>query len=72
MALALKPLVKENIIPAEVFRAPIAAISVGIVDGEFLVDLSYDEDSRASLDLNIVMNSDGNLIEIQGNAEKNP
>ena len=51
---------------------PVAAISVGQVDGEMLVDLNYEEDSRAEADLNLVMNAKGNFIEIQGTAERDP
>ncbi|MCC6143281.1 MAG: ribonuclease PH [Candidatus Hydrogenedentes bacterium] len=48
---------------------PCAAVSVGIVDGEALLDLDYAEDVKAEVDMNIVMNSDGRLIEVQGTAE---
>lgn len=47
----------------------VAAISVGIVGGEVLVDLAYDEDSSADVDMNIIMTDDGKLVEIQGTAE---
>jgi len=50
----------------------IAAISVGIVDGEILLDLDYSEDSHADVDMNIVMNSSYDLIEIQGTGEQAP
>ncbi|MCR4401340.1 MAG: ribonuclease PH [Firmicutes bacterium] len=50
----------------------IAATSVGIVDGELVVDLSFDEDSRASVDMNVVMTGGGKLVEIQGTAEGSP
>lgn len=50
----------------------IGAISVGIVEGEVLLDLSYKEDSIAEVDLNVVMNSNGEFIEIQGTAEDQP
>lgn len=46
-----------------------AAVSVGIVDGEYLLDLDYNEDSQAVVDMNVVMNSKGELIEIQGCGE---
>ena len=48
------------------------AISVGIVDGEVLLDLPYAEDSRAEVDMNVVMTGDGELIEVQATAEKTP
>lgn len=47
----------------------IAAISVGIVDGEVLLDLEYEEDSRAEVDMNIIMNDRGEFVEIQGTGE---
>lgn len=50
----------------------VAAISVGIVKGELRLDLVYDEDSRADVDMNIVMTGAGEFIEIQGTAEKSP
>ena len=50
----------------------VAATSVGIVDGELLMDLSYDEDSRADVDMNIVMTGRGALVEVQGTAEHHP
>ena len=50
-------------------RPPVAAISVGIVDGEVVLDLPYAEDSKADVDLNVVMNEAGGLIEVQGTAE---
>ena len=50
----------------------VAAISVGIVDGEVLLDLPYSEDSRAEVDMNVVMTGSGELIEVQATAEKSP
>jgi len=50
----------------------VAATSVGIVEGKPLLDLSYDEDSRAEVDLNVVMVGSGRFIEVQGTAEKKP
>jgi ribonuclease PH len=47
----------------------VAAVSVGIVDGEFLLDLNYEEDSVAEVDMNIVMNDKNEFVEIQGTAE---
>ena len=55
-----------------VFKSPVAAISVGLLDGIPLVDLDYAEDSAAEADINIVMNEQGELIEIQGTAERRP
>jgi ribonuclease PH len=50
----------------------VAAVSVGIVDGEALLDLDYSEDSRAETDMNVVMTGDGRLIEVQATAERDP
>ncbi len=47
----------------------VAAVSVGIVDGEKLLDLCFEEDSKADVDMNVVMTDDGNFIEVQGTAE---
>jgi ribonuclease PH len=47
----------------------VAAVSVGLVDGEPLLDLDYAEDSRAQVDVNVVMSGDGRLIEVQSTAE---
>ena len=49
-----------------------AAVSVGIVGGSPLLDLKYDEDSRASVDMNVVCTGDGRFIELQGTAEGEP
>jgi ribonuclease PH len=49
----------------------IGAVSVGIVDGEALLDLDYEEDSSAEVDMNVVMRGDGGLIEVQATAERN-
>jgi ribonuclease PH len=50
----------------------VAAVSVGIVDGEPLLDLDYSEDSRAEVDMNVVMSGDGALVEVQATAERTP
>jgi ribonuclease PH len=55
-----------------VLREPIAAVSVGIVEGKPMLDLKYDEDSRAEVDLNVVGTASGKLVEVQGTAEGAP
>jgi ribonuclease PH len=50
----------------------VAAVSVGIIDDEILLDLSYEEDSSAAVDMNVVMTRTGKIIEVQGTAEKAP
>jgi ribonuclease PH len=57
---------------SRVLAGSVAAVSVGIVDGEGLVDLDYSEDSRAEVDMNVVMTGDGNLVEVQATAERTP
>jgi len=52
--------------------ASVSAISVGIVDGEPRLDLCYEEDSAAQTDMNVVCTGDGNFVEIQGTAEREP
>ena len=69
VALALRRLVAEGLVPKSVLGAPLAAISVGVIDGRSMVDLCYAEDHVADVDLNVVMLSDGRLIEVQGTAE---
>ena len=54
------------------FYDSVAAISIGIVNGEILVDLDYSEDSTADLDFNFIMTGSQKIIEIQGCAEKTP
>lgn len=69
---ALQPLVASGELPESVLKHQVAAISVGIVDGEPLLDLPYKEDVAAEVDLNVVMTGDGRLIEVQGTGEKAP
>jgi ribonuclease PH len=69
---ALWNMKKKGIIEKIPLRDSVAAISVGMVDGEQMLDLSYEEDYRAEVDMNFVMTGKGLLIEIQGTAEKKP
>ncbi|MHB1254165.1 MAG: ribonuclease PH [Candidatus Humimicrobiaceae bacterium] len=62
-------LVDQKIIPEMPVIDFLAAISVGIVNGEIMADLCFAEDSTAEVDMNVVMNSQGNLIEVQSTAE---
>ena len=68
--LALEPLIERGELPARVIQHQIAAVSVGQVDGRLLLDLAYAEDATADIDFNVVMTATGELIEIQGTAEK--
>jgi len=72
LALALDTLRKRDVLKAIPLSDYVAATSVGIVDGEPLLDLAYDDDSRAQVDMNIVKTGDGRFIEIQGTAEALP
>ena len=56
----------------DAFRELVAAVSVGVVNGEAMLDLCYDEDSNAEVDMNVVMTESGKLIELQGTAEGAP
>ena len=62
----------ERVGKLESLRNFIAAVSVGIVDGEYLLDLNYEEDSMAEVDMNLVMNDRGLFVEVQGTAEGEP
>jgi ribonuclease PH len=60
-------------IPPEVFKSPfIGAVSVGLIDGEVLLDLNYEEDSKADVDLNLVGSYPSGWVEIQGTSESEP
>ena len=69
---ACERLVQAKEIPANPLLTECAAISVGIIDGQSLLDLPYREDSTADVDFNVVMTGDGALIEVQGTAEGEP
>src|SRR5213594_3660276 len=72
LALALEKLRERDVIRTVPLSDYVAATSVGIVDGEALLDLAYDDDSRADVDMNIVKTGDGRFIEVQGTAEAIP
>lgn len=70
LALALGKLVEAGTLKQTPLKQMIAATSVGIVDGNTLLDLCYEEDSRATVDMNVVMLASGGLVETQATAEK--
>jgi ribonuclease PH len=72
LKIAIEKLLKLQKIKSNPIQDSVAAVSVGIVNGENLVDLDYKEDQQASVDLNVVMTSSGKILEIQGTAEKAP
>jgi ribonuclease PH len=72
LELALSGLVEAGELAALPLSGSVAALSVGVVDGEPLCDLDYAEDSRAEVDANVVMTGDGGLVEVQATAERMP
>lgn len=69
---ALEWALAENLVVRNPIRDQVAATSVGIVDGEILLDLEYESDAAAQVDLNVVMAGEGGLVEVQGTAEGAP
>jgi len=72
LALGLNQLIQDGSLPPTVLRGPVAAVSVGLVKDQVLLDLAYEEDAAAEVDLNIVIDHEGSFIEIQGTAEGHP
>jgi ribonuclease PH len=72
LALACEKLRERDVLRVIPISDYVAATSVGIVDGEALLDLAYDDDSRAEVDMNVVKTGDGRFIEVQGTAEALP
>ena len=70
--LALTQLVKYKALKSMPIREHLAAVSVGLVDSTSMLDLCYEEDSRANVDMNLVMTSSGRFVELQATAEKTP
>ncbi len=69
-ALAIRKLVEQGLLKdMSALRPPVAAVSVGVVGGNVVLDLPYVEDSKADVDMNVVGDESGNLIEVQGTAE---
>ena len=69
---ACASLVQQGVLQTNPVCSQVAAVSVGLLGGEALLDLDYSEDSRADVDLNVVASGDGSLLEIQGTAEGAP
>jgi len=69
---ALQKIKKQGLIEEIPIKDFVAATSVGIIDGHAALDLNYEEDSRAEVDMNVVMTGKGEFIEIQGTAERKP
>lgn len=70
LGLAVKKLIADGKLGASPLLSPVAAVSAGIVNGRAILDLCYTEDVAAAVDMNLVMNSAGEFIEVQGNGEE--
>ena len=68
--LACRKLITEGKIKETALRERVAAVSVGVVDGEVLTDLDYNEDKDATVDMNLVMTQSGEFVEVQGSGEE--
>ena len=69
LAMATRRLRRQGLFLQDPVRSPVAAISVGIVDGQHVLDLDYAEDSHAEVDMNVIGTAKGALVEVQGTAE---
>ena len=72
LALAVRALVEAGDLPRNPMRELVAGVSVGLLDGEAVLDLDYSEDSRAQVDMNLVVTEAEQLVEVQGTAEGDP
>jgi ribonuclease PH len=72
LQLAFARLCAAKKLPSNPMRENVAAVSVGIIDGEPVLDLCYEEDKNAGVDMNVIMTESGKIIELQGTAEKSP
>jgi ribonuclease PH len=72
VALAVQTLIAAGTVPPEALMPPVGAVSVGAAGEELLLDLAYAEDAHVDMDLNVVMDTRGDFIEVQGTAEGQP
>jgi ribonuclease PH len=72
LAEAARGWLHRGIINSDPIKETVAAVSIGIIDGKILLDLCYEEDSKADVDMNFVMTGSGKFIEVQGTAEQAP
>jgi ribonuclease PH len=70
VAIACRKMVEDKKLPAPPIRKLVAAISAGILDGNAIVDLNYDEDKAVTVDFNLVATEDGEFVEVQGSGEE--
>ena len=72
LSIAIRKLVAAGAVSPGVIQSPVAAVSVGIIKGETMLDLCYEEDSTAEVDFNVVMTGADEFVEVQGTAEGKP
>jgi ribonuclease PH len=72
LALAIGRLAERGLVEPGVLIQPVAAVSVGLVEGQAVLDLDYELDLKADVDMNVVMTGDGRFVEVQGTAEGQP
>jgi ribonuclease PH len=72
LSIAVRQLVQYGMLRSSPIRDAVAAVSVGMVGGESMIDLAYEEDSRADVDMNVVMTGAGRFVEVQATAEQKP
>jgi ribonuclease PH len=72
LAMALRDLAADGRVPGDLLSDSVAAVSVGMVDGQARLDLCYEEDAGADVDFNVVMTGSGEFVEVQGTAEGTP
>ena len=70
LAIAAERLVRRDVLARNPLRDSVAAVSVGVVDGDVMLDLAYEEDARAAVDMNVVATGRGRLVEVQGTGEE--
>ena len=72
LAQAIRAWLARGIVNVDPIKDLVAAVSIGIIEGKILLDLCYEEDSKADVDMNFVMTGSGKFIEVQGTAESAP
>jgi ribonuclease PH len=70
IVLAIRRALEKGILNEDPLKTQVAAVSLGVVNNEILLDLNYEEDSSCEIDINLVMDSDGRIVEIQGTGER--
>jgi len=70
LVLAIRKALDKGILTENPLKTQVAAVSLGVVNNEILLDLNYEEDSSCEIDINLIMDSDGRIVEIQGTGER--